>query len=445
MGNTTYSTVIVGLGITGLSCVRYFARRGITVAVVDSRQHPPCLEQLQQEFPDVSVVIGTFDTSILESAQQLVVSPGVSLQEPAIAAQQRRGADIIGDIELFVREAKAPIIAITGSNGKTTVTTLMGQMVKDAKQSVVVCGNIGEPVLDALEQTPPDCYVMELSSFQLETTQSLKARAAVVLNVCPDHMDRYASFEAYKAAKQSIYNHCDVAVVNSDEPDIWQDLKLTQRIGFTQHSPKANQFGLEQEDDDVYLAHGKELLMPVKNMALQGQHHCQNAVVALALGSSIGLPMDSMLHTLQHFSGLVHRCQWVRHVEGVDYYNDSKATNVGAVTAALHSVGGMCKGQVILIAGGDGKSADFTPLQQPVSQHVSHVILLGQDAMNLHKTLAPVAPIYHVESLGQAVQRAAQLASPGDAVLLSPACASFDMFNNYEHRGDVFMQLVGEL
>ncbi len=439
-------TVVIGLGPTGLACVRHFVQRGVPVAVTDNRDHPPCLEAFKKAFPDIEVVLGQFSEVLITRAEQLVVSPGVSCKEPIIAAQINKGIPVIGDVELFARENNVPVLAITGSNGKTTVTTLLGKMIEKAGYNVEVCGNIGQQVLELLNKPKPGFYVMELSSFQLETTQSLKPKAAVILNVTPDHMDRYDDFNEYVAAKKNIYQDCEQAVVNADEPAIWKDLNFSSEpISFTLQAPKDNAFGLRQQAGETYLAYGKQLLLPVKKLALQGQHHYQNALAALAMGVAIDLPMEAMLSILQEFTGIPHRCQYVAEKNGVHWINDSKGTNAGASIAAIQSLGVECDGKLLLIAGGDAKQADLSSLREPVSQFVEHVYLFGQDADTLQKILDGVATCHPVASLEAAVTEAAQHAVPGDTVLLSPACASFDMFDNYEHRGRVFMDLVERL
>lgn len=444
--------VVVGLGNTGLACVRYLKKQGFQVAVTDSRMEPPGLESLQKEFPDVKLALGEFSPSLISQAQELIVSPGVSLKEPVFVNPIKKGIPIIGDIELFVRAAKAPIIAITGSNGKTTVTTLMGLMVQEAGFKAEVCGNIGTPVLDVLSKPQPDFYVIELSSFQLETTYSLTAATAVVLNVTPDHMDRYRDFEEYMNAKRKIYQGCHNPVLNLDEPEIWQNLSNypghipTGRRYFTLNEPKSQEFGLHHKNGQYYLARGKEVFLPVSELKLKGRHHQQNALACLALGSAVNLPMSAMLNVLQHFPGLPHRCQWVSNKKGIQWYNDSKGTNVGATKAAILTIGIEKKQQnLILIAGGLSKKADLSALAKPVAEYVSQVILLGQDAKLFADILQGIVPITHVNSMQEAVIAASKLAQTNDIVLLSPACASFDMFNNYEHRGQVFVQCIEDL
>jgi UDP-N-acetylmuramoylalanine--D-glutamate ligase len=434
--------LVVGIGLTGLSCIRYLCARGDKVAAVDSRAAPPELAQLQQEFPNVAYTTGGFESPLWEQAAELVVSPGVSLKEPPIARCLAKGVPIIGDVEIFARDVQKPVIAITGSNGKTTVTSLVGKMVADAGYSVEVCGNIGQPVLTAITKPLPDFYVSELSSFQLETTYSLKPLTAVVLNVCQDHMDRYDSYEDYYQAKRRVYRGCQYPIVNAEEPEIWQGLSFNQPpVTFSLH-PQNSGFCLRQHQGEFYLALGEQLLLPVKAMQFTQQYEFQNALAALALGNAAGLPMESMLETLRKFSGLPHRCQAVGEFDGVRWYDDSKGTNVGATIAALLSLGLTKTGRLFLIAGGDSKKADLSALLDPVSRCADHLILLGQDAPLLQNLFQDKVPLTRVASMQEAVRFAADSARSGDIVLLSPACASMDMFRNYAHRGEVFVQAI---
>lgn len=439
--------VIVGLGATGLSCLHYLSAQNIPVAVTDTRTDPPGLSALKQAYPDVLLSLGGLNESLLDEADVIVCSPGVSLREPALVKQQARGVPIIGDIELFAGAANAPVIAITGSNAKSTVTTLVGLMVEASGIKVKVGGNLGIPVLDLLDyQDPPEVYVLELSSFQLETTYNLKPQVATVLNVTPDHMDRYANFQEYLAAKLRIYQGCQTAVCNRDDAstECGEQFSL-RRFYFTLNEPVQNEFGLIKKNEKIYLAFQDELLLPVTDLPVRGRHYQANALAALAIGHGFGLPLEPMLKVLREFKGLTHRCQLVREVNGVYWYNDSKGTNVGATVAAMEGLGSEIKGKLILIAGGVGKSADFSPLVPAATHYVRTAILIGEAAPILAQTIGEASEVLFAKDLQEAIQRAGQKAHPGDCVLLSPACASFDMFRNYEHRGDVFMQLVQEL
>lgn len=437
--------VIVGLGETGLACARFLADQNIPIAVTDSRKEPPQLKKFKKEFPAIEIALGSFSEKLLNDAAEIVVSPGVSLKEPTIVQQIKKGKSVIGDIELFTRHINNPVLAITGSNGKTTVTTLLGLMVKEAGNSASVCGNIGEPVLNQLVSPEPDYYVIELSSFQLETTYSLNPAVATILNMSPDHMDRYDTYQEYVQAKQRIYQNCHWPVVNADEPDIWETVKLmTSPIQFSLTNDKAD-FSLIEHNQQWHLAHHGKPLIAVSELKLNARHHCQNALAALAMAEAIGLPMESRLNVLRNFAGLPHRCQWLRTLNGVDWYNDSKGTNVGATQAAITSLGAHIKGGLILILGGQGKGADFSPLREPVQQYVKQVILIGEDAPIIEKALKETTKLSFADSMESAVQTAESVAESGDAVLLSPACASFDMFDNFEHRGDVFINAVEAL
>ena len=456
--DNSVQTLIVGLGATGLSCARFLRQRGETVAVIDSRSTPPALQQLQNEMPEVQAFCGGFDMSVMKTAQRIVLSPGISLQEPSIAAAAHRGAEIFGDIELFATHADAPVVAITGSNGKSTVTALVGEMAKAAGFNVKVGGNIGTPALDLLQseserEAPMDFYILELSSFQLETTHSLNAYVAVVLNVSPDHMDRYHDINEYAAAKQKIYQGDGVLVINGDDPWVvamestfkqpLSQQKADRRvIRFTLQSPKQDEFGIQSVGGEQWLAFGNNRLLNTQALRIAGKHNQANALAALALGDAMGIPMNVMLDVLREFPGLPHRTQWVATVNGVSWYNDSKGTNVGATVAAVTGM----PGTKVLIAGGDGKGADFTPLKAMAVNHdVKAVVLIGRDGPIIATALDGVVPVSYATDMLDAVNQANDLSSPGDCVLLSPACASFDMFTNYVARGNAFEQAVKRL
>jgi UDP-N-acetylmuramoylalanine--D-glutamate ligase len=430
--------LVVGLGKTGLSCARFLARRGLEVAVVDSRARPPGLEELRAEYPDMAIATGGFETGLMERAEVLVVSPGISVKEPAIVAARQRGAEVIGDVEIFARLAKAPVIAITGSNGKSTVTSLVGEMAASAGRQVGVGGNIGTPVLELLDGDY-ELYVLELSSFQLETTYSLQPLAAVVLNVSPDHMDRYANEAEYAEAKRGIYRGEGVMVINEDDPAVLAMAEAGRKVvGFTVEEAEDDLYGLKCVDDQLWLARGEQGLIAADELKIPGKHNLANALAALALGEAAGLSLEAMLETLRRFPGLPHRTQWVAEVNGVNWYNDSKGTNVGATVAAIEGL----EGWLVLIAGGDGKGADFTPLRPAVADKVREVILIGRDGPAIAEAVEGATEIRYAKDMEDAVHQAAEVALPGESVLLSPACASFDMFKNYEQRGEVFMAAV---
>lgn len=439
----TGDTVILGMGKTGMACVRWLTKQGVSIRVMDNRPQPPNLAFLQQQYPHVPVLTGRFETEWLQQAVEIVISPGLSLQEPALAPALAAGVPIISEIELFARQVKAPVVAITGSNGKSTVTTWVGEMAKQAGWRVAVGGNLGTPALTLLEQPTPDLYVLELSSFQLETTYSLNPKVAVVLNICDDHLDRYASLADYIAAKQRIFQGHGSMVLNEDDPQVMA-MRLPHRTGLTfSLSAERGDFRVIEQQGEWFLAQVKKPLLAVSAMRLQGAIWRANALAALALAEEVGIPLAARVEALRQFSGLPHRCMWVAKLGGVDWFNDSKGTNVGASIAALQSL--ERPKRVILIAGGEGKGADFSPLQATVAQHCRACVLIGRDAPLIARALGEVVPVHYAKTMTEAVTLSAQLAQEGDAVLLSPACASFDMFRNYEHRGEVFTEAVKQL
>jgi len=437
--------IVVGLGKSGMSVVRHLARRGLPFAVADTRANPPELATLKAQYPGVEVRCGELDVEFLCRASELLVSPGLAIATPALQAAAARGVKLSGDIDLFAREAKAPIVAITGSNAKSTVTTLVGEMAAAAGRKVAVGGNLGTPALDLLDDGV-ELYVLELSSFQLETTDQLNAEVATCLNVSEDHMDRYSGLPAYHQAKHRIFRGARQVVINRDDrlsrPLIGEDVPVWS---FGLGKPDFKGFGLLEEGGEKYLAFQFETLMPVTELKIRGAHNQANALAALALGHAVGLPFDAMLQTLRSFAGLAHRCQWVGERGGVAFYDDSKATNVGAALAAIDGLGADIPGKLVLIAGGDGKGADFSALHAPVARYCRAVVLLGRDADVLAAALDGAAPLLRVRTLEEAVQQAAACATAGDAVLLSPACASLDMFKNFEERGRLFAAAVEAL
>ena len=448
-GTTTKpsSAVIVGLGRTGLSCARYLHALGWKIAVTDTRAQPPELAGLHQLDPTIRVSAGGLDTRLLDEALCVVTSPGVSLEAPFFVEARRRGLEIVGDIELFARAVDAPVAGITGTNGKSTVTTLVGRMAARAGIKVRVGGNLGEPALDLLTSAradvePTQLYVLELSSFQLEATSSLDLKTATVLNVTADHLDRYESVADYAIAKARIFARCDTAVINLDDPLVVAMPRPGQRsLGFSLRASIGADYAVANRDGQWWLMRRDAALMPVSGMKIKGLHNAANALAALALGEALELPMPAMLAELAEFPGLPHRAQWVADVNGVTYINDSKGTNVGATIAA---VSGM-SGPLIIIAGGDGKNQDFAPLAEVFRSKVRHTILIGRDAAAVASALHGVTTTETCASLEEAVRAAARIAKPGDTVLLSPACASLDMFRDYTHRGAVFTQAVKEL
>ncbi len=442
-GVKEYKTLIVGLGKTGLSCARYLADQGIAVAVTDTREQPPGLEALKADLPDLALFLGGFDASVFEAAARLVVSPGVPVSEPLIRAAMERGVPVVGDIEIFAQVVNAPVVAITGSNGKSTVTTLVGAMAVEAGLNTRVGGNLGEPALDLLDQDA-ELYVLELSSFQMETTSSLRPKAAVVLNISSDHMDRYSGVDAYAKVKSDIYSQSEIGVFNLDDHRVVAMRKGREsELLYTLGEPEANCFGLRQVDGVEWICYEQRAMLPAAELLMPGRHNLSNALAALALGSAIGLPEGAMLDALKQFRGLPHRTQFVAEHAGVCWYNDSKGTNVGACIAALMGFDGA--GKTVLIAGGDAKGADFSALSPVVDQTARAVILIGRDAPHIEQALTGPVPVLHAETMEQAVSIAAEQAKSGDRVLLSPACASFDMFSGYEQRGKVYMDAVMRL
>lgn len=442
MQKSPKNVVIIGVGKTGLSCLRFCQQQGWPVAVTDSRANPPNAAQLK----NIPTAFGKISAELIANADLLIISPGVSLQEPAIQTAIKRGVDYIGDIELFARTINAPIIAITGSNAKSTVTTLVGEMARCDKINVQVAGNIGTPVLDLMQQPPADLYVLELSSFQLETTFSLRAKVATVLNICEDHLDRHINMQQYIDSKMKVYQNCKTAVFNRAE-NFYQSYKLnfTNAITFGLDAPDKNQYGILCHNGEKYLAKDNKTLLNIKQLKLNGQHNLENALAALAIGDGAGLSLNAMLTALKAFSGLPHRCQLVRKINNVSWYNDSKGTNVGATMAALEGLGKNIAGKIILIAGGIGKNADFSALKPAIKKYVRKLILIGEASEEMAKIFNYDCNIQLADNLKQAVDLSFAAALPNDIVLLSPACASFDMFDDYQHRGNEFIKLVEQL
>ncbi|MEH9032462.1 UDP-N-acetylmuramoyl-L-alanine--D-glutamate ligase [Klebsiella quasipneumoniae] len=428
--------VIIGLGMTGLSCVDFFMARGVTPRVMDTRVAPPGLDKLPES---VECHVGGLNDTWLLAADLIVASPGIALAHPSLSAAADAGVEIVGDIELFCREAQAPIIAITGSNGKSTVTTLVGEMAKAAGINVGVGGNIGLPALMLLD-TDRELYVLELSSFQLETTSSLQAVAATILNVTEDHMDRYPlGLQQYRAAKLRIYENAKISVVNADDALTMPVRGADDRcISF---GIDVGDYHLNRQQGETWLRVKGEKVLNVKEMSITGQHNYSNALAALALADAAGLPRASSLKALTTFTGLAHRFQLVLDHNGVRWINDSKATNVGSTEAALNGL--QLDGTLYLLLGGDGKSADFTPLKRYLGGDRIRLYCFGRDGAELAELRPEVA--VQTETMEQAMRQIAPLVKAGDMVLLSPACASLDQFKNFEQRGEMFARLAKEL
>jgi UDP-N-acetylmuramoylalanine--D-glutamate ligase len=432
--------VVVGLGSTGLSIARYLQRCGVDFVVVDSRHNPPGLDQLRAHCPAARIILGEFPASELLAAGRLVVSPGIALTEPAVAQAIAAGVPVCGDVDLFCAAVGAPVIGITGSNAKSTVTELLGAMARRAGLEARVGGNLGTPALDLLDPEA-DCYILELSSFQLERAGVLQLDVATILNVSNDHLDRHGTMSNYLRAKQRIFAGCHKLVCNRDD-----DLSKPAQSGLVPNwsyglsVPVQCGLGLVEREGAEWLSYQGELLMPAAELAMVGRHNISNALAALALGMAMDLPMATMLDELREFAGLPHRCQLVAQSQGVRYINDSKATNPGATLAALRGLG--ADRNLLLIAGGQGKGADFSVLVDEVAARCKGVILIGEDAASLEAALQTAAPVYRATSMAAAVSVAAKLASSADVVLLSPACASFDMFSGFAERGQHFTRCV---
>lgn len=448
MNAPCHHTVVIGLGETGFSCVEYLLTQKTPIVVMDTRKTPPMLSKFKEAYPMIPVFTGIWPKEYLTKAPSIILSPGISKNHPDIVNAVSSHTEIIGDIELFARSLvkEKPVIAITGSNGKSTVTSLVGHMARTAGLKVAVGGNLGTPALTLnarfQEQyhCDPELYVLELSSFQLETTYTLKPWVATILNICPDHLDRYSTLEEYAAAKRRIFQHCNRVVINREDPlsraGIAKETVCTS-FGLT----PGLTFGIMYQDNEAWLARDDVPLLPISRLPVLGQHNVANALAALALGEQAEFPMEAMLEALITFKGLPHRGEWVKKHNNIVWINDSKGTNVGATIATLSGLGTLIPGKWVLIAGGDGKNADFSPLQSIVARYCRAVILMGKDEPTvnaLKKVLTPVVACHDVKTMEEAVMCAAKLASPGDGVLLSPACASYDMFKNFEERGEAF-------
>lgn len=442
----TIESVIVGLGLTGLSVARYLESQQREFAVVDSRGNPPNADDLNTDTPRH---FGDFNTPWLNNAKELIVNPGIAVATPEIEEARKSGAKIIGDIELFARELKntKPVVAITGSNGKTTVTSLLDLMAKKSGVNVGTGGNIGTAALDLLNDKDSELFILELSSYQLETTPSLQTLAAVILNVSEDHLDRYDNdIEKYAEAKAVIYNNCEHIICNREDEYSLRFAKEADDKNITSFGldePQDGHYGLRQKNEVEWLAKGNELLMPASEVKQPGRHNIANSLAALALGEVAELKMAAMLDALREYAGMEHRTQWLTELNGVNWYNDSKGTNVGATLAALSGL----PGKTVLIAGGQGKGADFLPLQAVIEEKARAVVLMGEDAKKIAQFVNDSIPTVFVNDMQEAVSEAHKLAQgeEQDNVLLSPACASFDMFENYIARGVIFMKEVTKL
>ncbi|MGQ0621270.1 MAG: UDP-N-acetylmuramoyl-L-alanine--D-glutamate ligase [Panacagrimonas sp.] len=431
--------LVVGLGSSGASALRYLAREGAELVVTDSRAAPVGIEALRAEFPGVCFFLGGFDAPRpLTQFAEAVVSPGVPLAEPFCEELLASGVPVIGDIELFARAANAPVIGITGSNGKSTVTTLVGEMAKAAGIHVKVGGNLGTPALDLLTGDA-ELYVLELSSFQLETTHSLRCKTATFLNLSEDHLDRHGTMQAYGKIKSGIFRGCETAVVNRDDPATGGGSEQAQRVvNFGLDEPRDEEYGLAESGGVRWLSHGASRLAPRASLKIPGLHNSANALAALALADAAGLPREASLRALAAFKGLPHRCEFVVDRNGVTWLNDSKGTNVGSTLAAVKGL----DAPIVWLGGGQGKGQDFRPLARPLARKARAALLFGEDAASIEQAIFGALPVYREPDMNAALVRAKSIAQPGDRVLLSPACASFDQFRNYVDRGERFAAWV---
>ena len=427
--------LVIGLGLTGYSVASYLLAHGYSCKVQDSRDIPPYYQALKGHYSDAQVTSQALDAELIGWADALVVSPGLSIHSRLIQQAADLGKKIIGDIELFAQAVDKPVIAITGSNGKTTVTTLVGEMIRADGKSVGVGGNIGVPALDLLDKEA-ECYVLELSSYQLETTQSLKPVAATVLNLSEDHLDRYASYAEYIQSKLHIYDHAKTCISNLDDETTRHN---ADDVVFSLVDADAD-FSLVEDDGFWLCKHGVRWLN-VADLKVSGQHNWANCLAAMALADAVGVSKHAIIAALKHFTGVAHRSQWIAEINGVEWVNDSKATNVGAARASIEGR----NRPVILIAGGQSKGADMSALRPLLEQRVKLVLLMGEDAEIIEQAWQGATRIMRVENMREAVAQAQQSAQSGDCVLLAPACASFDMYAKFEARGDDFAQCVRDL
>ncbi len=439
-----FDTLVLGLGRTGLSCVAFLAGAEERLGVADTRLEPPGLADLERRFPGTPFFAGEFDPGLLCRARRLIVSPGIAPGHPAIRAAARAGVEVLGDVELFCRAINAPLVAVTGSNGKSTVVSLLQQMIECAGLRAGLGGNIGTPALDLLSQPAPDYHVLELSSFQLETLYSHRPAAAAVLNVSADHLDRHQNIADYALAKQNIYAGDGAMIINLDD-DIVRAMQRPERRTISYSLTRAEaDFRVVDRDGETWLLHRDEALIKRAELMIQGRHNLANMLACLALGSALDLPLPAMLDAARRFTGLPYRCEQVATINSVNWINDSKGTNVGATLAALHGLS-KARRNIVLIAGGDGKGADFSPLADALDKHVKAVILIGASAKDIAAVVPDQRAVSYATGMDAAVGAAAHLAQPGDTVLLSPACASFDMFADYSDRGDAFKRAVAGL
>ena len=439
---TNSKIAILGMGATGLSVARFLSSIGKPFIFADSREQPPRLNEVKDIFPQVSMQLGEFNEALFAGIDLAVISPGIALDQPALIQARQQGVTFIGDLELFLSQAKAPVVAISGSNGKSTVTTLLGQMAKDSGLHVGVGGNLGMPMLDLLSDNQ-QLYVLELSSFQLELLTDSRGATVGLLNITPDHMDRYKDLEQYVTAKHHIFRGAKTVISNrQDSLTTPIEQGESQTLTFGLDRPGQGDFGIDLHDHSESLFFGNQVLLALEEVAMKGRHNTGNVLAALALGHAVGLPTATMLETLKVFRGLPHRCETIATIDNVSYINDSKGTNVGATLAAIEGFGSDAGKNLLLIAGGQGKGQDFGDLKDAAERFVKCGFLYGEDAQLIEEALRSVTQVHRANSLDEAVAGARSAARPGDIVLLSPACASFDSFTGFEQRGRCFSQAV---
>jgi UDP-N-acetylmuramoylalanine--D-glutamate ligase len=439
---TKRHTVIFGLGITGYSCIRFLSRTD-RLTVIDTRATPPFADKARSQYSNVKFILGDAKAADFIDADRIVVSPGLRTTSCLLDQARARGIPLVSDIEIFLDHARAPVVGITGTNGKSTVTALTGELLRDAGLNVGVGGNLGEAALDLLDPKR-DAYVLELSSFQLERLSAGRFGIAANLNVTPDHLDRYPDMAAYAASKQRIFVDCDVAIYNKADPLTVPQAAVGRRESIGLDAPARDGWGIVERVGKRYLSAFDQQFVPVDSLGIRGRHNEFNALASMALARAAGGTTATWPKTLSDFKGLAHRCQTVAVVDGITFINDSKATNLGACLAALEGLGEPRR-NIVLIAGGDAKNADLSPLREPIAKFVHHVVTLGKDAAAVESAIAGATPIHRVASLREAVRQSRDLARRGDLVLLSPACSSLDMFANFEARGREFAEAVGEL
>ncbi|QMU62496.1 MAG: UDP-N-acetylmuramoyl-L-alanine--D-glutamate ligase [Gammaproteobacteria bacterium] len=435
-------TVVIGLGETGLSVAQYLSKHDIAFSMFDTRSNPPQLAAFKRRFPSAEIYLGELVADAFAHTAQVIISPGVDINQDALReAVEANECECIGDIELFARSTTTPVVAITGSNGKSTVTSLLAEMARLASVNAYAGGNLGPPALDLLDHNDAELFVLELSSFQLESTQSLQPEVSVVLNISPDHLDRHGDVNNYAHIKEHVYSNAKISVINRDDEYVSHMQTTGKVISFGLGDPLEGQFGITKENQCSYLSLGAEQLVPVSVLALQGESGVLNSLAALAVGHALQLPMQAMLEKLKNFKGLPHRLALVAEQDGVSWFNDSKGTNIGATISSLRSL----QKNIVLIAGGVFKGGDLAQLKEAIAKHVKHVILLGQDANVLQLGIEGVSTIDIANSMNEAVEIAQKESIAGDQVLLSPACASFDMYKNYIERGSHFENCVKDL